>query len=509
MWGAEIGDSFGAGGLGLSGVGEGGGGRGEATGLGAIGTLGHGSGAGDGQGFGSGSGRLGGSHRSRPPQVRMGATQVSGRLPPEVIQRIVRQNFGRFRLCYENGLRSAPNLAGTVSIQFSIGRGGDVANVRVGSSTMGDATVEQCIARSFGGLTFPEPESGTVSVTYPLTFSPEGGGSSLPAENAGTSTPSAPSENKPSNESPYEGRFKTVMDSLAQKQGERALSEALHYRADSPTDVLALVSLGEAAEATGRPRLAARAYGSILDLWSYQVEMKRFAAERLERIRTPQALAVAVDAYASANEDRLDHPSGYRLLAYAALKSGDPKRAFETVEKALKRTYPDNRFKGVLDVLRQDAGILGKAWIAADKSVESDVVKRLVAMGSTLDNEPSTRFVLSWETDANDVDLHVTDAYGEHASYQHMTLDSGGKLLADVTTGYGPEAFVIPGKAKAFPYRLSADYYSRGVMGFGMGKIQVVRHDGHGKIEIEERPFVIQTQKGRVDLGAIDEVASK
>ena len=40
----------------------------------------------------------------------MGATSVSGRLPPEVIQRIVRQNFGRFRLCYENGLRSNPNL---------------------------------------------------------------------------------------------------------------------------------------------------------------------------------------------------------------------------------------------------------------------------------------------------------------------------------------------------------------------------------------------------------------
>ncbi len=511
MWGDEIGDSFGVGGLGLSGVAEGGGGRGETIGLGAVGTLGHGSGAGDGQGFGSGSGRLSGSHRSRPPQVRMGATQVSGRLPPEVIQRIVRQNFGRFRLCYENGLRIAPNLAGTVSIGFTIGRGGDVANTRVDSSTMGDTTVEQCLASSFARLTFPEPDEGTVSVVYPIVFSPEGGGSSssVPAETAGTWAPSVPSGEKPSNESPYKGRFKTVMDSLAQKQGERALSEALHYRADSPTDVLALVSVGEAAEATGRPRLAARAYGSIIDLWSYQVEMKRFAAERLERIRTPQALAVAVNAYASANEDRLDHPSGYRLLAYAALKSGDPKRAFETVEKALKRTYPDNRFKGVLDVLRQDAGILGKAYIVADKSVESDVVKRLAAMGTQLDDEPSTRFVLSWETDANDVDLHVTDAFGEHASYRHMTLDSGGKLLADVTTGYGPEAFVIPGKAKAFPYRLSADYYSRGVMGFGMGKIQVVRHDGHGKIEIEERPFVIQTQKGSVDLGAVDEIASK
>jgi hypothetical protein len=50
MWGDQIGDSFGAGGLGLSGVGEGGGGRGEGIGLGSIGTIGHGAGVGTGQG---------------------------------------------------------------------------------------------------------------------------------------------------------------------------------------------------------------------------------------------------------------------------------------------------------------------------------------------------------------------------------------------------------------------------------------------------------------------------
>ncbi|HEY5244012.1 MAG TPA: DUF4139 domain-containing protein, partial [Polyangiaceae bacterium] len=46
IWGDQLGDSFGAGGLGLSGVGEGGGGRGEGFGMGTIGTVGHGSGVG-------------------------------------------------------------------------------------------------------------------------------------------------------------------------------------------------------------------------------------------------------------------------------------------------------------------------------------------------------------------------------------------------------------------------------------------------------------------------------
>ncbi len=44
--GYAIGDAFGAGGFGLSGVGEGGGGRGEGIALGSIGTIGHGSGSG-------------------------------------------------------------------------------------------------------------------------------------------------------------------------------------------------------------------------------------------------------------------------------------------------------------------------------------------------------------------------------------------------------------------------------------------------------------------------------
>jgi len=48
MWSEEIGDSFGVGGLGISGVGYGGGGRGEGIGLGSVGTIAHGSGTGSG-----------------------------------------------------------------------------------------------------------------------------------------------------------------------------------------------------------------------------------------------------------------------------------------------------------------------------------------------------------------------------------------------------------------------------------------------------------------------------
>jgi hypothetical protein len=198
--GGVPGDAFGAGGLGLSGIGPGGGGRGEGIGLGSIGTLGHGA------GFGSGHGRLTGSKRSKPPQIRMGAVSVAGRLPPEVIQRIVRQNFGRFRLCYENGLRTKPKLQGKISVRFVIDETGAIASVANAGSDLPEAGVVACVTRAFHGMSFPQPEGGKVTVVYPMTFAPPEDAKpppsgTAPVTDAGTSPtplpPPAPPAKKP------------------------------------------------------------------------------------------------------------------------------------------------------------------------------------------------------------------------------------------------------------------------------------------------------------------------
>jgi hypothetical protein len=177
MWGPDIGEAFGAGGLGLSGFGESGGGLGEGIGLGAIGTIGHGAGTGTGQGFGPGGSGIGHGHAApthvtKTPTIRTPKTTVNGRLPAEVIQRIVRQNYGRFRVCYETGLRSNPTLQGRVEVRFVIGRDGAVSNVSNGGSDLPDGAVVQCVLRAYYGLSFPQPESGIVSVVYPIMFSP-------------------------------------------------------------------------------------------------------------------------------------------------------------------------------------------------------------------------------------------------------------------------------------------------------------------------------------------------
>lgn len=182
LLGRTTGESEGIGGLALSGIGEGGGGTGRGIGLGLLGTVGHAEGlaglgtggagvATSGQGFGSIGGRLGMGRAPRVISCGFGHHSWVGRLPPETVRRVVQSNFGRFRGCYQEGLLHNPALAGRVTARFVIGRDGAVSSVADGGSDLPDASVKACVIRAFYGLSFPQPEGGIVTVTYPIVFS--------------------------------------------------------------------------------------------------------------------------------------------------------------------------------------------------------------------------------------------------------------------------------------------------------------------------------------------------
>jgi tetratricopeptide (TPR) repeat protein len=301
---------------------------------------------------------------------------------------------------------------------------------------------------------------------------------------------------------PFTGKLAEVMELLASKRVEQALTLAVSWQNDEPGDVIALIALGEALEAAGRPALAARAYGSLIDLFPGRADMRRMAGERLERL-AEQGNALATDAYAKAVAQRPDHLTGHRLLAYALVRQGKYAQAFDAAMAGLAREYPEGRFEGGKRILREDLGIIAAAWLRHEPGARSTVESRLASAGAVLATEPSLRFVLTWETDANDVDFHIHDGKGGHAYYSQRQLASGGELYADVTTGYGPECFAIPGPARAFPYQLQIHYYSRGPMGYGMGKLEILDHDGKGNLRFEQRPFVVMNDGAYVDLGTV------
>ena len=315
----------------------------------------------------------------------------------------------------------------------------------------------------------------------------------------------ASSVEAPEGPPPYTGQFAEVMGLLASKKPKEALEVALRWHEAEPGDVLALVALGESYEALGQKRAAARAYGSIIDLFPSRADLRRFAGARLEKLGTglDGAFDLVLDTYRQAVIERPDHPASHRFFAYALARAGRPEDAFHAILAGARRTYPPGRFRGIERIFRDDVGILAAVWIRAQPSRREEILDKLARLGVPLITKPSLRFVLTWETDGNDVDFHILDAQGGHAFYQHRALASGGELYADVTTGYGPECFTIEGHPHAYPYQLRAHYYSRGPMGYGMGNLEIMEHDGRGGLRFDERPYVVMTDRAFVNLGSV------
>ena len=107
--------------------------------------------------------------------VRFASVKIAGRLPPEVIQRIQRQNVGKFRACYDRARAKNASLQGNAVVKYVINRTGGVESVTTSGSQIGDAAMLSCVASAMKSLSFPQPEGGIVTVSQPITFSPFSG----------------------------------------------------------------------------------------------------------------------------------------------------------------------------------------------------------------------------------------------------------------------------------------------------------------------------------------------
>jgi tetratricopeptide (TPR) repeat protein len=258
---------------------------------------------------------------------------------------------------------------------------------------------------------------------------------------------------------PYSGRFAEVMRLVVAGDASRAEREALAWRDAEPLETLALVALGEALEAAGKRDLAARAYGSLIDLYPARADFRRFAAGRLERLGRG-AFWLSEDSYRKALEQRPDHVTSHQLLAYSLLRQERVEEAFTVLETLAQRYGIQSR------ELREDVRLVA-AVLARRKPDSPRPLALLKSLGLELPRGPTARVLLTWETDANDVDLHVIDRHGEHAYYERLALSDGGSLLGDVTNGYGPEEFLLAPRLASAPYELFVNYYASGPMGFG------------------------------------------
>jgi glyoxylase-like metal-dependent hydrolase (beta-lactamase superfamily II) len=99
---------------------------------------------------------------------------VAGSLDKEIIRRIIRRHINEVKYCYEKQLIKKPDLFGRIMVQFTIAASGQVVASVLQSSTMGDASVENCTVQAVRRWEFPKPlGGGIVIVSYPFVLTPE------------------------------------------------------------------------------------------------------------------------------------------------------------------------------------------------------------------------------------------------------------------------------------------------------------------------------------------------
>lgn len=112
--------------------------------------------------------------QSQRGALRMGQLRVRGGLPPEVVARVLRQNFGRWTACYERELAENPKLSGMVELKFGLDAHGAVQAPSVGASSLAAPRLQRCLVKDLRQLAFPAPSELPTEVTEQLHLEPRG-----------------------------------------------------------------------------------------------------------------------------------------------------------------------------------------------------------------------------------------------------------------------------------------------------------------------------------------------
>ncbi len=303
----------------------------------------------DGGGVGVGLGRLSGEHAVKAPTVRQGATSVSGRLAPEIVRRVVRQSYGRLRQCYLHVLQASPGAEGRVTVRFLIGSDGAVSAVQVTENTTGVASLGACVAAAFRSMSFPSPDGGSVTVTYPFVFNAGDGGIPQPPARFAPSSNAQPTVTagsdtwrferggelarleKRRDEQPLSRSAREALVTGLVRRGQlaRALEAAAGWTVMDRDEPASFERLAEVAALAGDAQRALRALSDAVAVSPRSIGLQRRAARGHslagDRVRACAFARAAASLSDSTLEDKVE-----ALRCRASL--GDPGAAAEAAE---------------------------------------------------------------------------------------------------------------------------------------------------------------------------------
>lgn len=190
-----------------------------------------------------------------------------------------------------------------------------------------------------------------------------------------------------------------------------------------------------------------RVLSNLAELTLEDARLLRVLARRLEQA---DELDRAREILARVAELRPEEPQSFRDLALVQARRGEHAEALRLLNRVILGDW--DRFAGIELIALMEANALipaARAGGVSDLPIAPELVQLL---------DVDLRIVLTWDSDATDIDLRVTEPGGETVRYNHNRSAAGGRISRDFTDGYGPEEYLIR-KAAAGAYTVAAHYY--------------------------------------------------
>lgn len=279
--------------------------------------------------------------------------------------------------------------------------------------------------------------------------------------------------------------YNQLGEGLAARGEWKSLRElAFSWQRYDPENPQVYELLGRADEALGNSGEASRANASLIEIAPGKPELLQRAGLLLLR---DHRASLAETPLRRALELRPDRVNSYRHLALMLWMDGRVEEAARVLERATRQSFPQ-WYGNAQRVVHEELGYVYRAWIAKAPERATEIAQRARENQVDLSRSDRLRVTLAWETDANDVDLHVVDPSGEECFYGHRVNASGIQLYEDITQGLGPE--VIRGeRIPRGKYSIGVKYFAAGPMGVSRGIVVVMHDDGGKQPAIDIQPF--------------------
>lgn len=197
----------------------------------------------------------------------------------------------------------------------------------------------------------------------------------------------------------------------------------------------------------GYKALALQVLSNIAELQLEDPELLRILGHKLQEWKE---ITLALETFKDVLEINEEHPQSWRDLALANAEAGNLQEAADQLYHILSHEM-DDRFDRMTGVVISEFNAL----ISANKQkINTSAYDSGLIYAMPVD----VRIVISWTSDNSDIDLWVADPLNEKCGYTNKLTKGGGRLSGDITTGFGPEEYMMKKAAKG-NYTAEINYF--------------------------------------------------